>query len=147
MKDKSTLLYEWRQIRLQLKNDFTKDNLQDVVTWWKKLNYHHNGFNYDNPTTWPDVWEYISEQFYTNSGNGLGCFYTVYHSDVTLDPELMLIHDLYYGDMYLICVVDGWILNRRNGIVEKLEDVSKDIDILKRFSKDFIIDTLKFRDI
>lgn len=59
----------------------------------------------------------------------------------------MLIHDLYYGDMYLICVVDGWILNRRNGIVEKLEDVSKDIDILKRFSKDFIIDTLKFRDI
>ncbi|MDA8882903.1 hypothetical protein N9I00_00690 [bacterium] len=147
MKEQSTLLYEWRQRRLELKNNFTEHNLQEVIDWWKRLDYHHNGFNYDNPSIWPDVWEYITEGFYTNSGNGLGCLYTVHHACPDKDPELLLIHDLLHGDMYLICVVDGWVLNRRSGILEKFEDVSKDFDILKRFSKEFILNTLKFRDI
>ena len=147
MKDKSTLLYEWRQRRLELKNNFTETNLQKVVDWWKSLDYHSQGFNYDNPTTWPDVWEYISEGFYTNSGNGLCCFHTVCHACPDKDPELLLIHDLLYGDIYLICVVDGWILNRSSGILERVEDTPTDFDVLKRFSKEFILDTLKFRDI
>ena len=147
MSDKSTLLYEWRQKRLELKNNFTETNLQEVVDWWKSLKYHSQGFNYDNLTTWPDVWEYISEEFYTNSGNGLGCFHTVCHACPDKDPELLLIHDLLYGDIYLICVVDGWILNRSSGILERVEDTPTDFDVLKRFSKEFILDTLKFRDI
>jgi hypothetical protein len=147
MKDKSTLLYEWRQRRLELKNNFTETNLQKVVDWWKSLDYHSQGFNYDNLTTWPDVWEYISEEFYTNSGNGLGCFHTVCHACPDKDPELLLIHDLLYGDIYLICVVDGWILNGSSGILERVEDTPTDFDVLKRFSKEFILDALKFRDI
>ena len=146
MKDKSTLLFEWRQRRLELKNNFTEDNLQAVIDWWKSLNYHIHGFNYDNPMIWPDVWEYISEEFYTNSGNGLGCFYTVHHACPDKDPELLLIHDLLYGDIYLICVVDGYILNRSSGILENMNNTINDFDILKRFSKEFILDTLKFRD-
>jgi hypothetical protein len=147
MKDKSTLLYEWRQQRLELKNNFTETNLQKVVDWWKSLDYHSQGFNYDNLTTWPDVWEYISEEFYTNSGNGLGCFYTVHHAHPDKDPELLLIHDLLYGDIYLICIVDGWLLNRSSGILERVDDVHADFDILKRFSKELILDKLKFRDV
>lgn len=147
MKDKSTLLYEWRQQRLELKNNFTETNLQKVVDWWKSLDYHSQGFNYDNLTTWPDVWEYISEEFYTNSGNGLGCFYTVHHAHPDKDPELLLIHDLLYGDIYLICIVDGWLLNRSSGILERVDDVRADFDILKRFSKELILDKLKFRDV
>lgn len=147
MKDKSTLLFEWRQRRLELKNNFTEDNLQAVIDWWKSLDYHSQGFNYDNLTTWPDVWEYISEEFYTNSGNGLGCFYTVHHAHPDKDPELLLIHDLLYGDIYLICIVDGWLLNRSSGILERVDDVHADFDILKRFSKELILDKLKFRDV
>ena len=49
------------------------------------------------------------------------------------DPELLLIHDLLYGDIYLICVVDGFILNRSSGILENMNDTINDFDILKRF--------------
>ena len=65
MKDTSTLLYEWRQCRLELKQDFTQKNLQRLVDWWQHLDYHSHGFDYDNLNTWPDVWEYITEEFYT----------------------------------------------------------------------------------
>lgn len=146
MKDKSLLLFEWRQIRLELKNNFTEENLQNVIDWWKHLDYHAQGFDYDNPKTWPDVWEYISEEFYTNSGNGLGCFHTVNLALPDKDPELLLVHDLLHGDIYLICVVDGWVLNRRSGKLEIYEHVKEDLDIIERHSKEFILDTLKFRD-
>jgi hypothetical protein len=146
MKDKSTLLYEWRQCRLKLKQDFTETNLQHLVYWWQHLDYHSQGFDYDNPTNWPDVWEYISEGFYTNSGNGMGCFYSICHSNPDKEPELVLIHDLLYGDIYLVCIVDGWILNRSSGNVERFEDVATDIDILRHYTKEFVMDTLKFRD-
>ena len=146
MKDKSTLLYEWRQLRLKVKNNFSEKNLQEVIDWWKQLDYHAQGFDYDNPKTWPDVWEYINEEFYTNSGNGLGCFYTIHHSNSNKNPELLLVHDLLHGDIYLICVVDGYVLNRRSGKLEKYEDVKDDLNVIERHSQDFILETLKFRD-
>jgi hypothetical protein len=146
MKDTSTLLYEWRQCRLELKQDFTQKNLQRLVDWWQHLDYHSHGFDYDNLNTWPDVWEYITEEFYTNSGNGLSCFHTICHSNPDKELELLLIHDMRYGDMYLICIADGWVLNRSNGKVERYDTVSDDLDILKRYTKEFVINTLKFRD-
>ena len=146
MRDKAALLYEWRQIRLQLKEQFCESNLQKTIDWWKTLNYHTHGFNYDNRNTWPDVWEYISEDFYTNSGNGLGCFYTAYHADPKKKPEVWLIHDLAHGDMYLVCYVDGYILNRVDGKLYKYEDIKDDMSILEKHTAEEIIETLKYRD-
>lgn len=143
MRDKATLLYEWRQLRLKLKEKFSEDNLKSVITWWKSLDYHVNGFNYDQLYTWPDVWEYISEGHYTNSGNGLACFYTVHHAQPKLESEVWLIHDLALGDMYLVCYVDGYILNRANGKLEKYEDIKNDIDILEKYNSQTVIDNLK----
>lgn len=145
MRDTAALLYEWRQTRLQLKEQFCESNLQKAIDWWKSLKYHMNGFNYDQTYTWPDVWEYISEGHYTNSGNGLGCFYTVYHATPNKNPEVWLIHDLFYGDMYLVCYVDGYILNRSSGKLDKYEDIKHDIDILEKHSATDIIETLKYR--
>ena len=146
MRDKAALLYEWRQIRLQLKEQFCESNLQKTIDWWKTLNYHTHGFNYDNRNTWPDVWEYISEDFYTNSGNGLGCFYTAYHADPKKKPEVWLIHDLAHGDMYLVCYVDGYILNRVDGKLYKYKDIEDDMSVLEKHTAEEIIETLKYRD-
>ena len=146
MRDTAALLYEWRQTRLNLKEQFCESNLQKVIDWWKSLDYHTHGFNYDHLNTWPDVWQYITEGFYTNSGNGLGCFYTVYHANPKKNPEVWLIHDLEYGDMYLVCYVDGYILNRSNGKLYKYDEIANDIDILEKHDAEKIIETLKYRD-
>lgn len=145
MRDTAALLYEWRQTRLKLKEQFCESNLQKVISWFKSLEYHTHGFNYDQTYTWPDIWEYITEGFYTNSGNGLGCFYTIYHSNPKKNPELWLVHDLEYGDMYLICYVDGYILNRVSGKLEKYSDIADDIDILEKHTSEKIIEILKYR--
>ena len=145
MKDSATLLYEWRQVRLQLKEQFCESNLQKAIDFWKNINHHRHGFNYDHMDTWPDVWQYITEGFYTNSGNGLACFYTVYHANPKTNPEVWLIHDLEHGDMYLVCYVNGYILNRISGKLEKLEDIKDDISILEKHSCDTVIENIKFR--
>ena len=134
MKDNATRLFEWRQTRLNLKEDFSEKNLQSAMDFWKSLDYSRHGFDYDHPHVWPDVWEYISEQFYTNSGNGVGCFYTAYHARPDLNPEVWLVHDLSLGDMYLVCYVDGYILNRMSGNVEKYDAIANDLDILEKHS-------------
>ena len=146
MQDKAILLYEWRQLRLKLQEKLTKSTLQEIVNWWKSFPYHSHGLNYDDITTWPDVWEYISEAYYTNSGNGLACYYTLYHALPDKKPELWLILDLEFsGDIYLVAVIDGYILNRMNGKVEKYADVKGDIDIMERINCEDIITHLKER--
>ncbi|MDA9374052.1 hypothetical protein N9R43_01585 [bacterium] len=145
MKDTATLLYEWRQTRLNLKEDFSEKNLQVVMDFWKSLNYSRHGFDFDRMEYWPDAWEYLTEGFFTNSGNGVGCFYSVYHARPELKPEVWLIHDLLHGDMYLVCYVDGYVLNRITGEVDKFERVQDDIDILKRFDASSIINNVKAR--
>ena len=72
MKDTATLLFDWRQTRLDLKEEFSENNLQKVMDFWKSLDYSRHGFDYDRNAMWPDAWEYITEQFYTNSGNKIG---------------------------------------------------------------------------
>ena len=58
MRDKATLLYEWRQLRLELQKEFSQKQLQNIMDWFEKLDPSH-GFNFDDITTWPDIWEYI----------------------------------------------------------------------------------------
>ena len=145
MTDTANLLYEWRQTRLNLKEDFSEKNLQKAMDFWKKLDYSRHGFDYDRPASWPDVWEYITEEFYTNSGNGLGCFYTIHHARPDLNPEVWLIHDLSEGDMYLVCYVDGYILNRITGKLDKFELIKDDLDILTRHDSTKMINLVKAR--
>lgn len=145
MKDKATLLYEWRELRIKLQNEFTEETLQEIITWWQSIDHHVHGLNYDHVHTWPDVWEYISEEFYTRSGNGLGCFYTIYHAMKDKNPEVWLIQDLEYSDIYLVAYADGYILNRLDGELAKYEDIKDDINILKRHKSEDIIKTIKAR--
>ena len=145
MKGTATLLFDWRQTRLDLKEEFSENNLQRVMDFWKSLDYSRHGFDYDRNAMWPDAWEYITEQFYTNSGNGLGCFYTVHHAHPKLEPEVWLVHDLAHGDMYLVCYVDGYILNRITGELDKFELVQNDLDVLKKYTASTIIDAVKDR--
>ena len=146
MKDTATLLYEWRQLRLQLKEQFCESNLQKIIDWWGNLEQHTNGFDFDRTDTWSDVWEYINYGFFTKSGNGLACFLTVYHADNKKDPELWLIHDLLHSHLYLVTYVDGYILNRSSKKLEKYEDIKDDIDILNKKTKEEILQAIKFKD-
>ncbi len=146
MQDKATLLYEWRQLRLKIQNDFSQKQLQNMMNWWKSLQPAVHGFNYDDMKTWPDVWEYINEGYYTHSGNGLGCFYTMHYACPERDNRLWLIHDMYYGDMYLVTYTDGFVLNRSNGKVCNYEEHKKDLHIMEKYDTNNIISTLKYRE-
>jgi len=143
MTDNAAMLYQWREVRLKLQSEFTKDNLQKVLDWWESTKYHTHGFNFDDMSTWTDVWQYISDGYYTKSGNGLAMFFTIFYADEDKEVELWLIHDLFHSDIYLVVYVDGYILNRLNGEVEKYEDVKKDLNILSVHRKYDIINAIK----
>lgn len=145
MKETSALLYEWRQQRLALSENFTEKTLQDLLDWWRTLSPHTHGFDFDDPTSWPDAWQYITEGFYTKSGNGLGIFYTVAFAQPEKEIELWLVHDLLYTDMVLMAVVDNkYVLNRDSNQVEQLKLAQKDLNILKKYSKQEVLETIKF---
>lgn len=144
MNDKAKLLFDWRQQRLALKDNFTKEGLQEVFDWFKSLNPSLHGFNYDDNRTWPDIWQYLSDGYYSRSGNGLGLFYTIVHTFPEKEPELWLIHDLLHTDMYLIAIIDGYVLNRDSGEVELLADVQSDLHILTKHTKEEVMTAVKW---
>lgn len=144
MNDKAALLFDWRQQRLELENNFNKEGLQKLYDWFKSLNPHTHGFNYDDINTWPDIWQYLSEGYYTRSGNGLGLFYTIVHTFPEKEPELWLIHDLLHTDMYLLTIVDGYVLNRSSGEIELFDDVKNDLNILEKHTKQSVMDAIKW---
>lgn len=144
MNDKAQMLFQWREQRLKLKDNYNKEGLQDTFDWFKSLNPSPYGFNYDDNRTWPDIWQYISEGYYTRSGNGLALFYTIVHSFPEKEPELWLIHDLLYVDMYLITVVDGYVLNRMSGEVELLSEVERDLNVLEKHTKTAVMEAVKW---
>ena len=113
----------------------------------RKLDPNPHGFNFDDITIEePHIWEYINEGYYTRSGNGLGCLYTLHHSVPEKDNQLWLVHDMYYGDMYLVVYSEGYILNRANGKICEYDEVNKkDLDILKKYDINEVISTLKYR--
>lgn len=143
MTDKASMLFKWRETRLKLQKEFNKENLQNAVNWWESINYHTNGFNFDDMSTWPDVWQYINDGYYTKSGNGLALFFTVFYADESKDVELWLVHDLFYSNIYLVVYVDGYILNRASGEVEVYEEIKNDLSILEVHNKHSIIDAIK----
>ena len=91
------------------------------------------------------IWEYINEGWYTLSGNGLASYFTLDFAYPDKDVQLWLIHDMFYGDMYLVAYVDGYILNRSDGKVCKYEEHKKDLHIMEKFDKMKIVSTLKDR--
>lgn len=142
MSEHAKMLYEWRQHRLALQNSFTEEKLQELMDWFELLDPSIHGFDYDHMDTWPTIWQYITEGYYTKSGNGLGLFYTMVYVDK--DPELWLVHDLLHSDIYLITIVDGLVLNRRSGVIEKLDEIIDDLDVLEKHSKDKVMTNVKF---
>jgi hypothetical protein len=146
MNNNASKLFEWRELRKNLETHFSEGNLQTIITWWQSFKFRANGFDYDNIKTWPNVWELIQDGYYTTSSIGLGCFYTITLAYPDKDIELWLIHDLLYSEIYLVCYIDGYILNRLSGKLEKYEDVSQDINILEKHKAEYIIDALKFKE-
>lgn len=144
MRDNATLLFEWRQHRIKLTNEFSEENLQNCLDWWNTLNPRAHGFDFDHLDTWPDPWEYLTEGFYTRSGNGLGLFHTVAYAQPEKEPEIWLIHDLLHTDMYLITVVDEYVVNRMSNKIEKLKDVEHDLNVLAKHTKNEVITALKY---
>ena len=74
----------------------------------------------------------------------MGLFYTIVHTFPEKEPELWLIHDLLHTDMYLISIVDGYILNRDSGEVELLADVQSDLHILTKHTKEEVMTAVKW---
>ena len=110
------------------------------MDWFEKLDLTPHGFNFDDITRLileNFIWEYINEGYYTRSGNGLGCLYTLHHFckiwQTKKDNQLWLVHDMYYGDMYLVVYSEGYILKRGKmvKICEYDEVNKKDLIFLK----------------
>lgn len=62
------------------------------------------------------------------------------------NAELWLILDLSEGgEIYLVAYMDGYVLNRKNGKVDKYEEIKDDIDIMERITYKDIEPHLKGR--
>lgn len=147
MNDSAQLLFEWRQQRLALEKNYNTQGLQALTDWFKSLRPSMHGLNYDDLDTWPTMWEYLSDGYPSVSGNGLGVFYTIVHTFPEKEPEIWLIHDLYHSHMYLIVIVDGYVLNRMSNEVELFDAVKDDLNVLEKHTKQSVLDATKWNNI
>ena len=79
-------ILNWRRYRQSL----TENHAQSVAEIWAQCPVVSNYLTIDNPDSWPDAWQLISNGMYCDTGVALGMFYTLYYSDYRHRDTMML---------------------------------------------------------
>jgi hypothetical protein len=121
---------QWRAARAQLSADKTDlEHLQIVIDFWSNALTSAPFLDWDNPTSWPDPWEFMSEMTFDISAIALGIEYTLLLSEDkrwTSDRlELKLVSLMDHSQQLLVLIVDNtYVLNYNYKMVTPLSKIN-----------------------
>lgn len=128
------VLKEWRDLRETIKNKTKMDKLKDVVIFWSKQGIVNYVLDYDNPETWPTVWELISEGFYDQTALSYLMAETLFLVDE--NPRLVLIKIVKTNEILLVVSIDDYILNYSyNDIVHK-QEINQFVKVIHEYKRE-----------
>lgn len=129
MESAAQLRKDWKVFRNSLTADLTdREHLEKVVKWWSICPLSKRWLDWDDPKSWPDPWELITNKDMDYSAIALGMEYTLLlSSDGRWDTnriELCLASDIGATFQHLVVIVDGLhVLNAEHARVTDLENL------------------------
>jgi hypothetical protein len=128
-------LYLWKELRNNIQILPLNDKLAAVAKFTSTMPFGHRTIDYYSPWDWPTPWEILFHGMFCVSSISLLIYYTLSLLNES-DIELYLVED---DDVYLLPVVNStYVLNYELGKVITLEEISKDIKVLKIYTSEDI---------
>jgi alpha-ketoglutarate-dependent taurine dioxygenase len=138
-------LAQWKDFRRTISDLPFPQAIEEVNQLWSTAPFVPYYLEESDPTTWPDPWELLAENYYCDVAKALGILYTIYFSGhKTEDIELRTYYD--YNDKYRYNVVwlcgGKYILNyHAYEIVNTKQIDEQKLDLLYQYSsKDLQLD-------
>ena len=128
----------WKDLRHDIREESLEEKLKVVAKFISTMPFGARSLDYYDPASWPTPWEILFHGSFCLSSISLLSFYTLaLVTDESVKIELELIDDL--GDVYLIPVIeDQFVLNYETGLVSSYPEISKEIKVLKRYTRNDI---------
>jgi hypothetical protein len=85
----------WKSFRQELASLSLEEALDHVMNFWNSCPFIPFYLNHDDPSTWPDPWQLIEENYYCDLAKALGIVYTLHLSShgKQLEPEIRVYYD------------------------------------------------------
>ena len=91
----SERISRWKSFRQQLNQLTMPDAILETLYFWQSCPFIPFYLAADDPATWPDPWELITENYYCDLAKTLGIVYTLHLSShgPELNPEIRVYYD------------------------------------------------------
>jgi hypothetical protein len=121
----------WRAFRKQLDQLTLDQTVKSIEEFWHNCPYNPYYLDADNPESWPDPWQLISENYYCDLAKALGIVYTIYFTchGKRVSPEIRVYNDPVTKYTYNLVLLDKgkYVLNFRDGDVVNIEQLNKNL--------------------
>jgi hypothetical protein len=107
-------LAEWKNFRHKLSDLPIDQAIPELNSFWSGAPYVTFYLDPSDPSTWPDPWTLLAENYYCNVAKALGILYTIYFtSHRTSDIKLLVYYDYNDKERYTVVNMDQgkYILN------------------------------------
>lgn len=101
-------LVRWRDFRNSLSGLSLEQALQSTQEFWRSAPFSPYYLDAEQPLTWPDPWQLITENYYCDIAKALGIIYTIALSDhgKNLDIALSIYQDPATRHTYNLAIFD-----------------------------------------
>jgi hypothetical protein len=107
-------LAEWKDFRHKLSDLPLDQAIQELNVMWSTAPYVTYYLDPSDPTSWPDPWTLLAENYYCNVAKSLGILYTIYFtSHRNIASDLRVYYDYKDKERYSVAYLDHgkYILN------------------------------------
>jgi len=123
----------WREFRKSLDSMSLDQAVQATAEFWQSCPFNPYYLDSLDPTSWPNAWDLIAENYYCDLAKALGIVYTMHYTKhkEELTPELQVYTDPESGYTYNLSVFSKgkYILNLKDGEVVNIESINKNLNL------------------
>lgn len=131
-------LAHWKTFRNQLDVMSLPQALKATQQLWQTCPFTPFYLTVDQPSSWPNPWDLIIENYYCDLAKCLGIVYTLYLSNHKnmLDPEIRVYYDTHTHYQYHIAYfADGkYVLNLIDNELVNKEQINQELKLKYRYT-------------
>ena len=135
----SERIARWKSFRQQLNQLALLDAAFETLQFWYSCPFIPYYLSSDNPKSWPDPWQLITENYYCDLAKALGIVYTLHLSEhgPTLEPEIRVYYDPNSGYTYHVAYLcrGKYVINLVDGEVVNIKSLNKTMQLQYRYTR------------
>jgi hypothetical protein len=120
----------WKDLRKSIAGVDFATQLDSIAKFCAKMPFGSRTLDYYSPESWPTPWEILHHGSFCTSSTSLLIFYTITMISPETKVDLYLVEDS--DDIFLLPIInDQFVLNYELGVVNNIEDIQKNIRVIK----------------